>query len=80
MLQEPVTHGLDPILQPPVVSLQSLDKGVKGINWSRYQLRSELCWSRRSCFSRARPSNSCHQQTRQGGGWVTGSASAEETR
>jgi hypothetical protein len=24
-------HGLDPILQPPVVSLQGLDKGVKGV-------------------------------------------------
>jgi hypothetical protein len=35
--------------------------------WSRYQLRSELSWSRRSCLSRARPSNSYHWQTRQGG-------------
>jgi hypothetical protein len=31
MLQELVTHGLDPILQPPVVGLQGLDKGVKGV-------------------------------------------------
>jgi hypothetical protein len=31
MLQELVTHVLDPILQPPVVGLQGLDKGVKGV-------------------------------------------------
>jgi hypothetical protein len=32
--------------------------------WSRYQLHSKLSRSRRAYFSRARPSNSCHQQTR----------------
>jgi hypothetical protein len=31
VLQELVTHGLDPILQPPVVGLQGLDKGAKGV-------------------------------------------------
>jgi hypothetical protein len=31
MLQELVTHGLDLILQPPVVGLQGLDKGIKGV-------------------------------------------------
>jgi hypothetical protein len=31
MLQELVTHGLDPILQPPIVGLQGLDKCVKGV-------------------------------------------------
>jgi hypothetical protein len=31
MLQELVTHGLDLILQPLIVSLQGLDKGVKGV-------------------------------------------------
>jgi hypothetical protein len=31
VLQELVTHGLDPILQPPVVGLQGIDKGAKGV-------------------------------------------------
>jgi hypothetical protein len=31
MLQELMTHGLDPILQPPVFGLQGLDKGLKGV-------------------------------------------------
>jgi hypothetical protein len=31
MLQELITHGLDPILQPLVVGPQGLDKGVKGV-------------------------------------------------
>jgi hypothetical protein len=31
VLQELVTHGLDTILQPPVVGLQGLDKGVEGV-------------------------------------------------
>jgi hypothetical protein len=31
MLQELFTHGLDPILQPPIVGLHDLDKGVKGV-------------------------------------------------
>jgi hypothetical protein len=31
MLQELIMHGLDPILQPPIVGLQGPDKGVKGI-------------------------------------------------
>jgi hypothetical protein len=41
-LQELVPHSLEPVLQPPVVGPQGLDKDVKASYWSRYQLCSEL--------------------------------------
>jgi hypothetical protein len=40
----------------------------------------ELSRSRWSYFCRARPSISCHRQTRRERNWVRGSTNAEETR
>jgi hypothetical protein len=63
-LQELFTQSLCPVRQPAVLGPQGLASAPRASRCSRSWRSSALIWSRAPYLSRARSSNSCHQQTK----------------